>query len=206
MQAQRLIPTALISLLGLAACSPSSNETGAVPASAVIANEAPPASAPIAAPTISAPTPAAPAAAQPTQPAAPAKPIPASKPVAAPKAVAPTPAAPLPASAPIAKPVEPTPPVPPRSNTLTQEQAIALATRSNCMVCHRIEGRLAGPAWKAVGDKYQNNANAAAVIAANIRQGGRFGWNMGNMPAKGGNSSLSDTDITNLAGFIATLR
>lgn len=198
MQRQRLSLTALISLLGLAACSPSSHESSAPPAAAPtsavsVVMETP--SAPAPAPIVSAPAPA--------KPAVPVQPAPLSKPVAESKSVAPGPAA----SAPAALPSEPPAPAPRSSgNTLTQEQAIALATRSNCLVCHRIEGRLAGPSWKAVGDKYKHETNPAAIIAANIRQGGRFGWNMGVMPPKGGNASLSDADIASLAGFIASLR
>jgi cytochrome c len=180
MQRQRLSLTALISLLGLAACSPSSHESSA-----------PPAAAPTSAVSVVMETPSAPAPAPIVSAPAPAKPV------------APGPAA----SAPAALPSEPPAPAPRSSgNTLTQEQAIALATRSNCLVCHRIEGRLAGPSWKAVGDKYKHETNPAAIIAANIRQGGRFGWNMGVMPPKGGNASLSDADIASLAGFIASLR
>ena len=79
---------------------------------------------------------------------------------------------------------------------------MALARKGNCLACHKIDSKLVGPAWKDVGAKYKGDA---APIAANIKKGGKFGWNLGVMPAKGG-SSLSDSDIASLAGYIATLK
>jgi cytochrome c len=100
------------------------------------------------------------------------------------------------------KPAAETKPAPPKAAAITQDQAMALARKGNCLACHKIDSKLVGPAWKDVGAKYKGDA---ATIAANIKKGGKFGWNLGVMPAKGG-SSLSDADIASLAGFIATLR
>ena len=88
---------------------------------------------------------------------------------------------------------------------LTQDQALALAKKGNCLMCHKIEARLVGPAWKSVGEKYKNDPVGSATIASHIKSGGSFDWKFGVMPPRGG-SKLPDADIEALAGFIASLR
>lgn len=91
------------------------------------------------------------------------------------------------------------------SGTLTQDQALALANKSNCLACHKIEKKVVGPAWKDVSAKYKGDKNAAATIASHIKSGGSFGWKFGVMPARGG-SKISDADVDSLAKFIASLK
>lgn len=83
--------------------------------------------------------------------------------------------------------------------------ALALADSYKCSVCHKTEGKLLGPAWKAVAHKYKTDPDAVSKISINIKRGGNFGWKSGIMPAKGG-SNISDADITQLAEFIASLK
>lgn len=73
----------------------------------------------------------------------------------------------------------------------------------SCKACHKIDGKQVGPGWKQVAEKYKGDKDAAKKIAENITKGGKFGWNMGQMPAKGG--AKSDADIQSLAAFIAGL-
>lgn len=103
--------------------------------------------------------------------------------------------------APAAKPAEPAA----SSGILTQDQALALAQKGNCLSCHKIERRVVGPAWKDVGAKYKGDKNAAVTIASHIKSGGSFGWKFGVMPARGG-SKISDADVDSLAKFIASLK
>lgn len=91
------------------------------------------------------------------------------------------------------------------SADLTHDQAMQLAARGNCISCHRMDDRLAGPAWREVGVRYGSDPKAALLIASHIKSGGTFGWNMGYMPMRGG-SKLSDQEIDALAKYIATLR
>ena len=92
-----------------------------------------------------------------------------------------------------------------RSDFLTREQALALATRGDCLICHRIEYRLVGPAWKDVAAKYRGDANAESTIASHIRSGGSFGWKFGVMPPRGG-GDISDDEVASMARFIAALK
>lgn len=82
---------------------------------------------------------------------------------------------------------------------------MALATKGNCLVCHKIDSKLVGPAWKDVAAKYKGDANAASTIATHIKSGGSFGWKFGMMPPRGG-SKISDAEVASLAGFIASLK
>ena len=84
-------------------------------------------------------------------------------------------------------------------------EAMSLSRKGNCASCHGDDAKLVGPSWKAIGDKYRNVPDAGAVIAANIRSGGTFGWKIGVMPARGG-SGISDREIDRLAKYIAARR
>jgi cytochrome c551/c552 len=88
---------------------------------------------------------------------------------------------------------------------LTKEQALALASKGDCLICHRIEYRLVGPAWNDVAAKYRGDSNAVNTIASHIQSGGSFGWKFGVMPPRGG-STISDEEIANLARYIASLK
>jgi len=92
-----------------------------------------------------------------------------------------------------------------KSESLTREQALALAAKSNCLICHKIDSKMVGPAWKDIGAKYKGDANAAATIAANIKKGGSYGWKIGSMPPNGAGRA-SEADIASLAAFIASLK
>jgi len=91
------------------------------------------------------------------------------------------------------------------SGPLTKDQALALASKNNCLACHQLDNKLVGPAWKDVAVKYKGDAKAAATIASHIKAGGSFGWKFGVMPPRGG-SQISDADIDRLAKFIASLK
>lgn len=71
-----------------------------------------------------------------------------------------------------------------------------------CQMCHAIDTKKVGPAWKDVAAKYKGDDKA---IAASIKKGGSFGWKMGMMPARGGLKE-GDPAIDSLAKFIAGLK
>ena len=54
-----------------------------------------------------------------------------------------------------------------------------------------------------ISEKYKGDKDAAQKIAANITMGGAFGWEFGEMPAKGLNAN--DAEIQSLSKFIADL-
>lgn len=83
----------------------------------------------------------------------------------------------------------------------------APATANGCKACHSIDSdkKVVGPGWKAVAEKYKGDAKAVSTISDHIAKGGKFGWNFGQMPAKGGNAKLTDADIKELAEYISKL-
>lgn len=78
------------------------------------------------------------------------------------------------------------------------------ADAAACKACHAIDKAVVGPAWMDVSKKYKGDAKAVDTLVANITKGGKFGWNKGQMPPKGG-SSKSEAEIKKLAEFIVGL-
>ncbi len=75
------------------------------------------------------------------------------------------------------------------------------AEAGKCKACHAIDKRVVGPAWKDVAAKYKGDDKA---ILASIKKGGSFGWNMGQMPAKG--MENDEAKLEKLSKFIAGLK
>ncbi len=184
-----IVSVATVLVLGVTACN-STHQDVAKPAAASEATVE-------AAPVIS--KPAEPVAAKAAGPGV-AKPV-----VASPKAKLQVASEVKPAAKPQALAAKPEARMAVDAGVITKEQALALAGKSGCLVCHKIETKVVGPAWKDVGAKYKADANAASIIAAHIKSGGSYGWKMGNMPPRGG-SSIKDADIDSLARFIASLK
>lgn len=76
--------------------------------------------------------------------------------------------------------------------------------KAKCSACHSIDTKKVGPAWKDVAAKYAGKADAEKTLVEHITKGGKFGWNMGQMPARG--MGANDTQIAGLAKFILTLK
>lgn len=77
--------------------------------------------------------------------------------------------------------------------------AKALLAANNCMACHAIDKKIVGPAFRDVAAKYASKANAAALVARNIRDGGSGKWGPVSMPAFG---QLSDAEAGVLAHYV----
>ncbi|MDD4978297.1 MAG: c-type cytochrome [Gallionella sp.] len=88
---------------------------------------------------------------------------------------------------------------------LTASSAMAIDMpadgKSKCGACHSIDKKSVGPSWNAVAAKYKGQADAEATLVANITKGGKYGWDMGVMPAKG--LGANDKQIAALSKFIA---
>lgn len=85
--------------------------------------------------------------------------------------------------------------------TATSEpaDAKALLAANNCMACHAIDKQIVGPAFRDVVAKYASKANAATLVARNIRDGGSNKWGPVSMPAFG---HLSDAEADVLAHYV----
>ncbi len=83
----------------------------------------------------------------------------------------------------------------------------ALASQSGCTSCHAIEGKLIGPGWKAVADRYRGDQQARAQLIEVIKAGGAGNWTelTGGVPMPGHSPRVSDSDTATLVDFILAL-
>ena len=78
---------------------------------------------------------------------------------------------------------------------------LALATSKNCMVCHAVDKKLAGPAYKEVATKYAGQKDAVDKLAAKIIKGGSGVWGPVPMPA---NAQVNEAEAKKLAAWVLT--
>ena len=74
-----------------------------------------------------------------------------------------------------------------------------LAKKHQCLTCHQIDKKVAGPAYKEVAKKYKAQADAGAKLAEKIRMGSKGVWGPVPMPA---NVKVPEADAKALAAWI----
>jgi cytochrome c len=79
------------------------------------------------------------------------------------------------------------------------DDAQALATKNQCMTCHKLEGKLVGPAYKDVAAKYKGDPEALDKLTAKVRNGGKGVWGQIPMPP---NKTISDDDLETVVNWI----
>lgn len=79
------------------------------------------------------------------------------------------------------------------------DDALALATKNQCMTCHKLEGKLVGPAYKDVAAKYRDDPEALDKLTAKVRNGGKGAWGQIPMPP---NKKISDDDLKAVVTWI----
>ena len=75
--------------------------------------------------------------------------------------------------------------------------------KAKCGTCHAIDKSSVAPSFMEISKKYKGDKDAVSKIAASITMGGSFGWEFGEMPAKG--FDANDAEIQSLSKFIADL-
>jgi cytochrome c551/c552 len=75
--------------------------------------------------------------------------------------------------------------------------------KAKCGTCHSIDKSSVAPSFMEISEKYKGDKDAANKIATSITMGGSFGWEFGEMPAKG--LGANDAEIQSLSKFIAGL-
>jgi cytochrome c len=78
-----------------------------------------------------------------------------------------------------------------------------LAKKDGCTVCHSVDKKIVGPAFKEVAAKYRNDKTAEAKLADKVKQGGVGVWGQVPMPP---NSTVSDDDIKKLVKWVLSLK
>ncbi len=100
-------------------------------------------------------------------------------------------------TAPVAKPEAKT------DTVLSDADGRKLAQQSGCFVCHAIDKKVVGPAWKEVAVKYRGDTGAEARLIAKVAKGGGGVWGSMAMPA---NTRVRDADIKSLVKFVLSLK
>ncbi|WP_454754101.1 c-type cytochrome [Cupriavidus necator] len=78
-----------------------------------------------------------------------------------------------------------------------------LAQQKNCMACHAVGQKLAGPAFKEVAGRYANQNGAPEMLAEKIRKGGVGTWGAIPMPP---NSQVNAGEAQQLAQWVLSLK
>ena len=91
----------------------------------------------------------------------------------------------------------------PAKTLLSEADALGLAKKNGCLVCHAIDKKVVGPAWKDVAAKYRGDAGAEARLADKIAKGGSGVWGSIAMPPS---PKLSEADRQALARFVLSLK
>lgn len=67
--------------------------------------------------------------------------------------------------------------------TFAAEDVQTLLTKNNCMFCHQLEGKKAGPSFVDIAKKYKSDTAAAAKLEEKILKGSAGTWGTMPMPA-----------------------
>ena len=88
--------------------------------------------------------------------------------------------------------------------TLSREEGLALANKSGCLVCHKIETKLVGPAWRDVSKRYKEDPGAKARLIAKVKVGGKGNWTevTGGIAMPPYSPRVSDENIEKLVTFV----
>jgi len=85
----------------------------------------------------------------------------------------------------------------------SSEEHMELLRKSNCLGCHKIEGKKVGPSYTDVAQKYKGDARATAILENKVAHGGSGVW--GSMPMPANSPSVAEKDIKVMVAFILSL-
>lgn len=84
------------------------------------------------------------------------------------------------------------------------ENGETLAKKYNCMMCHAVATKSAGPAFKDIAEKYKADQDAQTKMEVKVRHGGGGVWGKMQMPATA--QSASDEDIRAIVKWVLSLK
>lgn len=88
------------------------------------------------------------------------------------------------------------------AGSVMAEDGAALVKKSNCMGCHKMEGKLVGPGFVDIANKYKGDASAAGKLETKILKGGAGAWGTMPMPAM---ANVKAEDAKTMVAYILTL-
>lgn len=81
--------------------------------------------------------------------------------------------------------------------------AEALAKKDGCFVCHTVDNKLVGPAYKEVAAKYKGDKSMEAKLIEKVKKGGSGVW--GQIPMPPNSPQVKDEDIKTIVHWILSL-
>lgn len=76
---------------------------------------------------------------------------------------------------------------------------LALAKKSDCLVCHAVDKKIIGPSYKDVSAKYKGQAGAEDKLVAKVKAGGSGVWGPVPMSA---HPDMSDADLHTIVKWV----
>ena len=89
------------------------------------------------------------------------------------------------------------------SAALDDKAAQQIMSKANCAVCHAIDKKSVGPAYREVAKKRKADMDAAAMLATKVREGGSGAYGQIPMPPNP-KEKISDDEIKQLVEWILT--
>jgi cytochrome c len=87
-------------------------------------------------------------------------------------------------------------------NSTPEERGSALIAARDCKTCHNIDGKMIGPSYKMVAEKYPTSEGMIDELAKKIISGGSGRWGTVAMPP---HQDVSVNDARDMARFILSL-
>jgi len=81
--------------------------------------------------------------------------------------------------------------------------AEALAQKSGCLLCHGVDKKIMGPAYKEVAAKYKGDKSAEAKLIQKVKAGGGGVW--GEMAMPPNSPQVKDEDIKTIVQWVLSL-
>ncbi|HVO87809.1 MAG TPA: c-type cytochrome [Casimicrobiaceae bacterium] len=78
-----------------------------------------------------------------------------------------------------------------------------LIKKYGCVACHANDRKIVGPAYQDVAAKYKGNAQAPAMLAKKVKEGGSGVWGQVPMPP---NPTVTDADMKTIINYILSLK
>jgi len=75
----------------------------------------------------------------------------------------------------------------------------AMLKKNNCLGCHKMEGKLVGPGFVEIANKYKGDSGAAAKLEAAVTKGSKGVWGTMAMPPM---ANLNPADVKAMTTFI----
>ena len=84
------------------------------------------------------------------------------------------------------------------SATFAQADPEDLADKYRCFICHNVEEKRVGPAFRDVARRYKDDAAAFEKLMTKVRRGGNGNWGKTSMPA----NDVNEADLRTLLRWV----